>query len=106
MRFGHDSRNWSDVNGNDIGGVSHGLGFVISWQYGPLAVDGDRKQPNGAFVEDVLEAVKRRLEVYQKGKFPCKENEGAIRSIEEALSILDARTLDREARGVEGTHAE
>ncbi len=62
-----------------------------------------RKEPNGAFVEDVLTACLRRLEHYNDTKFRCRENSLAITHIEEALHWLHARTANREGRGVEGT---
>lgn len=38
--------------------------------------------------------------------FPCRENSIAITKLEEAQHWLDARTKDREERGVEGTNVE
>lgn len=94
------------------GGVTEGRGFVINWQNGPLMVDGVRKEPNGAFVEDVIQAAVGRLRAYQEGPIPgghgrfmCRENALAITHLQEALHWLQHRTADREARGVEGTHA-
>lgn len=93
------------------GGYTEGRGFEIHWQNGPLAVDGERRAPNGAFVEDVIQAAIGRLRVYQEGPIPggvgrfrCRENALAITHLEEALHWLQARTADRERRGVEGTH--
>ena len=96
---------WSDESGNPAGGVSQGVGFTISWQNGPLAVDGVRKEPSGAFVETVLKAVAERIEFYQRSKFNSSYNADALEHIYEALAILNARTTDRETRQVEGTHA-
>lgn len=105
MRLGHSSHTWTDENGNDVGGVHHGFGFTITWQNGPLKRDGKGAPlPTGAFVEDVLEACKGRLQHYQEGNFPCPENEVAIAQLVLALDALDQRTKDREARGVEGSH--
>jgi len=39
-------------------------------------------------------------------QFPCRENSIAITKLEEALHWLDARTKDREDRGVEGLNKE
>lgn len=109
------ANHWQDADGNPGGGSSQGMGFVISWQRGPLGrhaagcdssgcVDGcTRLMQNGAFVEDVLEAVKDRLHFYQNGKFANIYNEKAISKIKEALKILRERTSDREKRQVEGT---
>lgn len=98
------SEHWSDDNGNPAGGVSNGVGFCVSWQNGPLGRGDERRKPNGAFVETMLEVVKDRLEYYQKSKFACQRNADAITAIDAALSFLRARTADREARDVEGTH--
>jgi hypothetical protein len=92
------------ATGNPAGGITSGKGLAIAWQDGPLAVDGERKQPNGAFVEGVIEAALGRLQFYQRSKFTCRENALAITKLEEALHWLGHRTADREARGVEGTH--
>lgn len=100
----------SDVNGNPAGGVTTGTGILINWQDGPLAIEATadhpahRRDPNGAFVEGVLEAALGRLEYYQTSRFKCRENALAITKIEEALHWLQHRTADREHRGVEGTH--
>ena len=90
-----------DAQDNPAGGVSVGRGFTIAWQNGPLAVDG----PNGAFVEDVIQAVIGRIREYQASKFACQENADALRGLEIAAARLDDRTENRVARGVEGTHA-
>ncbi len=95
----------TDDNGNPAGGATSGTGFHIGWQNGPLSVDGVRREPNGAFVEDVIAAAIGRLEFYNAGKFRCRENSLAITKLEEALHWLNHRTADRERRGVEGTHA-
>ena len=58
---GFYDEHWLDENGKPAGGVSTGKGFTISWQNGPLVDTGselesskpERKEPNGAFVEDV-----------------------------------------------------
>ena len=94
----------TDANGNPAGGVTNGLGISIQWQDGPLAVDGVRKAPNGAFCEGVIAAVVDRLAFYQQSKFSCRENALAITKLEEALHWLQHRTMNREKRGVEGTH--
>jgi hypothetical protein len=96
-----------DDNGYPAGGVTKGRGFEIHWQDGPLMVDGERREPNGAFVEDIVEAAIGRIEFYQEtagGRFRCRENALAITHLQEAGHWLDHRTRDREARRVEGTH--
>lgn len=98
------SEHWSS-NGNPGGGISSGKGLCISWQNGPLGRDNDKKEPNGAFVETVIAMAKDRLEYYQDSQFNCEENKEAIEHLEAALLILNSRTLSRESRKVEGTHA-
>ena len=99
------SENYSDEQGNPAGGVSHGLGFSISWQNGPLGRGEDRQPANGAFVEGVIEAARQRLDYYQTTRFKCRETALAITKLEEALHWCQHRTANREARQVEGTHA-
>lgn len=114
MRTGVKSEHWSDESGNPAGGNTFGQGFAIGWQHGPLGrhVDGPdgcvtgctRKEQNGAFVEDVIEAAADRIRYYQKSKFACGPNERALQHLEAALYELNSRTQVREARQVEGTH--
>lgn len=94
-----------DDEGHPTGGETTGTGIYIKWQNGPLVVDGVRQFPNGAFVEGVISAAIGRLRFYNEGQFRCRENSLAITHLEEALHWCNARTADREARGVEGTHA-
>ncbi len=105
MKQGHYADHWNDANGNPAGGVSTGRGFTISWQNGPLGRGKERREPNGAFVEDVLQAVIGRIEFYQGSRFACPENAQALEELRAAADSLDSRTRDREARAVEGTHA-
>ena len=99
------SKHEVDANGNPAGGFTEGLGISIEWQNGPLGRGADRKEPDGAFVEGVIAAAIDRLEFYQEGKFKCRENALAITKLEEALHWCQHRTMNREAREVEGTHA-
>jgi len=94
-----------DASGAPEGGQTYGNGFAIAWQRGPLGRGEDRKAPNGAFVEDVLAAVIGRIECYQDTQFNCQENADALSLCLQALARLQDRTRNREARGVEGTHA-
>lgn len=93
-----------DADGNPSGGYFDSRGISITWQNGPLGRGHDRREPNGAFVETVIEAARQRLAFYNEGKFRCRENSLAITHLEEALHWLQHRTADREARDVEGTH--
>lgn len=94
----------TDDEGNPAGGTTYGAGFTISWQNGPLGRGEDRKEPNGAFVESVIAAAIDRLEFYQRSKFACDYNAQALFHLRSALALMNARTRDREKRGVEGTH--
>ena len=94
----------SDEQGRPAGGTTTGRGFTIEWQNGPLAVDGVRREPNGAFVEDVIAAAIGRIEFYQRSPFACQENDNALANLIRAAWELDQRTKSRQARGVEGTH--
>jgi hypothetical protein len=98
------SENYVDEAGNPAGGYVAGVGLAINWQLGPLAVDGERHEPNGAFVEGVIGAVIQRIEFYQGSKFHCLANAIALGHLRAALEVLNERTRDREDRGVEGTH--
>ena len=106
---GHFEEHWLDENGNPAGGVSTTRGTTISWQNGPLGRIGtdERKEPNGAFVEDVIQMVIGRLRFYQLAsnrKFNCIENAEAITALEKAAKVLDERTKRRESAKTEGTH--
>jgi hypothetical protein len=94
-----------DDQGRPAGGCTTGYQFVITWQDGPTRQADGSYERNGAFVEEVLEACIGRVEFYNTTEFKCRENSLAITHMEEALHWLQARTADREKRGVEGTHA-
>ena len=104
MRQEFFSEHWNDPNGNPEGGVSTGKGFCISWQRGPLGVGEERREPNGAFVEDIIHAAIERIEFYQNSQFNCQENQDALYHLRRAAERLDDRTRSRESRQVEGTH--
>jgi hypothetical protein len=59
---------------------------------------------NGVCNEDLIAMVIRRLQGFQDSEFNCRENAMAITKLEESLMWLRKRTMDREVRGVEGTH--
>lgn len=94
-----------DKNGKPAGGTTVATGIRIEWQDGPLGRGDERAEPNGAFVEGVIQAAKGRLKFYQCGQFACEENAEALIKLEEALAACARRTAGREARSVEGTHA-
>ena len=100
----------TDGDGNPTGGsttleLDRGEGyneicFACSWQDGIVGDDGQ----SGAFVEDVLEAARQRLQFFQTSKFRCRENAIALTKIEEALQWLDWRTRKRLIENVENTY--
>jgi hypothetical protein len=100
----YDAQNQQDENGNPTGGMVNGTGLHIEWQDGPLGRGEEREEPNGAFVETVIDAARQRIEFYQASRFKCRENAIAITKLEEALLWLNKRTSDREKRNVEGEH--
>lgn len=73
---------------------------TIHFQEGPILVDG----VNGVANEDLIAMVITRLEYFNRTDFRCKENAMAINKLEEALLWLRKRTMEREQRGVIGTH--
>jgi hypothetical protein len=96
-----ECHNYVDPGSNPTGGYVKGVGLNITWQSGPLGRPPG--EPGGAFVDDVIEAARQRLEFYQKaagGKFACRENAIAITKLEEAMHWLWARRMERESRGV------
>lgn len=71
------------------------LMFMI--QDGPIKEAG----VNGLQATDLLLFAKELFKSLNKD-FPCRENALTITKIEEAIHWQDARTKDRESRGVEG----
>ncbi len=102
------ANNFTDGEGMPAGGNAISIGLSVEWQKGPLGEEGpDRLEPNGAFVETLIAVALQRIKWYQEasdGKFSCSENRHAIDCLEQALTHLEYRTKDRQARGVEGTH--
>jgi len=95
-----------DEDDNPAGGMTYGTGYAIIWQNGPLGQGENRKEPNGAQVEDVIAAAIDRLEFFQRSKFACDYNKIAITCLYTALESLARRTVDRVFRGVEGEYRE
>lgn len=94
-----------DEEGNPAGGKTTGCGIEINWQNGPLGRGSDRKEPNGAFVEGVINAAIDRINFYQNSKFRCEDNAEALKHLYRAVEYLQKRTKNREDREVEGTHS-
>ena len=72
--------------------------FSIKFQDG-LLKDGR----NGLTVEEAITEIIKRISLYNS-KVPCTENIYALEYLNSALGNLEARTKDREKRGVEGTY--
>lgn len=98
---------YRDLNGNPTGGTSTGIGFHIEWQNGV-------QEPNGAVIEQVIQCLIARLRFFNgefpdasghsSDKFRSRFNSLAITDLESAENWLVRRTLDRQARGVEGIY--
>lgn len=73
----------------------------VKFQKGPIKENG----VNGCCNEDLIAMVIDRLNSFQESPYKCRENALAITKLEEALLWLRKRTMDRERRNVEGTHA-
>ncbi len=74
--------------------------YPIRFQSGPVA-DG----VNGLTHEVLLAILIDRLEDFQKGFYACEENRLALTCLRTARDAMKARTTQRQARDVEGTHA-
>lgn len=72
---------------------------MISFQNGPIRENG----VNGLSQEALLAVLIDRLEGFQSGQFKCHDNQLALDNLQYARLVLHKRTLDRMARGVEGT---
>ena len=99
------------ADGPGPGGASHEYDVYIggstnvqkiAFQNGPVLEDGNGV--NGTTHEVLLTIVADRLQGFQAGPYACPENAAALEAVGLAMSILHRRTLEREARGVEGTH--
>ena len=87
------------VDTDHIGGGGKGLNPLrISFQNGPIKEYG----VNGVTQEALLAVVIDRLRSFQAGPFACAANAMALHHTEAALELLQQRTKDRIARGVEG----
>ena len=74
-------------------------GQFILFQRGPVKEVGI----NGITEQVLLAIVADRLECFQNGPYPCRENALALTKIQEAMHWLHHRTIERVQRGVEGT---
>jgi hypothetical protein len=73
----------------------------IKFQEGPIREVG----VNGCQIDDVIDVLVARLNVFQDGPYRCRENALAITKLEEARMWLNERTRKRVAQGVEGVNA-
>jgi hypothetical protein len=98
----------SALDGPGPGGASHdyeialpdGSGVRLGFQNGPIAEAG----VNGITHEALLAILIDRMEGFQAGKFANAHNAAALYHLQTAMDELGARTRERMARGVEGTH--
>ncbi len=70
----------------------------VKFQKGPIG----ETDLNGCFIEDLIAICIDRLQGFQSGDFPCRENALALTKLQEALHWFNHRTNERETRGVEG----
>jgi hypothetical protein len=73
---------------------------TILFQNGPIKEVG----VNGLTQEALVAVVIDRMESFQNGPYACEQNAKALYHLGRALGYLQLRTLQRIARGVEGTH--
>jgi hypothetical protein len=71
----------------------------LLFQNGPIKEVG----VNGITHEALLVIIIDRLKGFQTGPFACEANATALEYLTAALESLNARTLERAERGVEGT---
>jgi hypothetical protein len=96
------------MDGIGPGGAHHHYGLQlpdgklteIHFQNGPIAEAG----VNGLTHEALLAVLIDRMECFQKGPFKNDFNASALFHLRETQAALHARTKERMARNVEGTH--
>jgi hypothetical protein len=71
----------------------------ITFQNGPIKDSG----VNGNTQEALLAILLDRLEGFQSGQYACHDNQMALDHLQITRLVLHKRTMDRTARGVEGT---
>lgn len=81
------------TSGNEIAQTA-----FVNFQNGTIPSNG----VNGCTMEDLIAICIDRLQCFQNGDYPCRENAIAKTKLEEALMWLNKRTQDRQDRGVEG----
>ena len=96
----HTLADGTDVEGHRYLILAGATSQAVDFQLGPVKEAG----VNGATNEALIAILLHRLQ-FLNGKFPCRENSLAITKLQEAQMWLDARTKDRQQRGVEGVNA-
>ncbi len=99
--FGAPLEKLAKVDVNPDGSIVGDLCY-IPFQNSPIKEVG----VNGVTQEALLAVVIDRLRSFQAGPFACAENALALSHCEQALVLLQIRTRNRLARGVEGTNQE
>ena len=96
---------WDDADGNPAGGIFYGNGVCISWQNGPLGQINtpERREPNGAFVEDIIDAIAGYVKQYLLVAHTVKTHY-ILEHLHMANEALSARTTRRTEAKTEGTH--
>lgn len=74
--------------------------LAVQFQQGHPATEG----VNGVQMEDLLAICAHRLEAFQQGPYACNHNKVALENIQAALAALEARSAERQQRGVAGTY--
>jgi len=90
-----------NLEGAVTGGSVTATGLQIRWQDGPLS---EGTAPNGAFLENVIQAAIERVEAYQATDLRCRENALVITHLQEAQHWLNHRRKDRYERGVANSY--
>jgi hypothetical protein len=73
----------------------------VKFQQGPIREVG----VNGISEASLMAILMDRLQGFQGGPYKCSNNEHALFHLRQAMMHLNARTRERQARGVEGTRA-
>lgn len=78
---------------------------IIQFIHKEKAADSDELKliSDGTTNEEVLAMLINRME-YLYNKLPDRNSKLALRELRDALDYLEARTKERQQRGVEGTH--
>ncbi len=79
------------------------MGF-LNFHDGPIELNVN--DVNGLTMESLIVILQDRLRGFQEGPYSCKQNDLAIKRLDEALRALQARTKERIARDVAGVLAQ